>query len=336
MAGAGVGAAALPSLEAPAGLDAQAPPRPQTTTPPAVAPGGSLLVLLGTQGGPTVNLGRGETASVLVVGGRPYLVDCGYGTLRALVQAGLRLVDVGTVCLTHLHNDHTADVAALLSHQWTGSRRDATVVYGPAGTQALVRGAIAFFAGDVEIRSADEGRTARPEALFTGQDIQATAAPVQVFKDDRVTVHAVENMHYPEVAKARMPHRSLAFRFDTADRSIVFSGDTAPSANLVELARNADILVCEAVDVARHRQLMIDAAAAGPGASIARHVADTHSTTEEVGRMAAAARVKTVVLSHLLPGSNPVPGEIPDTAYIAGVRKYFDGQVIVGRDQMKL
>ncbi len=112
-------------------------------------------------------------------------------------------------------------------------------------------------------------------------------------------------MHYPEAAKARMAHRSLAYRFDMADRSIVFSGDTAPSANLVELARNADILVCEAVDMARHRQLLAAADAAGPGASIARHVADTHSTTEEVGRMAAAARVKTVVLTHLLPGSNP-------------------------------
>jgi ribonuclease BN (tRNA processing enzyme) len=297
---------------------------------------GSTLVLLGTQGGPNVNLGRSQAANAVIVDGRPYLVDCGYGTLRALVQAGLRLVDVGSVCLTHLHNDHTADVAALLSHQWTGSRRDPTIVHGPPGTQALVRGAIAFFAGDVEIRSVDEGRTARPEAQFRGEDVQATATRVQVFKDDRVTVRAIENMHYPDVAKARMAHRSLAFRLDKADRSIVFSGDTAPSANLVELARNADILVCEAVDVARHRQLMADAAAAGPGASIARHVAETHSTTEEVGRMAAAARVKTVVLSHLLPGSNPVPGEMPDTAYIAGVRRFFDGQVIVGRDQMKL
>ena len=335
-AGAGLGAALLPVLGEPDTLGAQAPAQSRPPAPPAGPPAGSLLVLLGTQGGPIINLGRGEAASAVVVDGRPYLVDCGYGTLRALVQAGLRLVDVGSVCLTHLHNDHTADVAALLSHQWTGSRRDPTTVYGPPGTQALVRGAIAFFAGDVEIRSVDEGRTARPEAQFRGEDVQATAAPVQVFKDDRVTVRAIENMHYPEVAKARMAHRSLAFRFDMADRSIVFSGDTAPSANLVELARNADILVCEAVDVARHRQLMADAAAAGPGASIARHVAETHSTTEEVGRMAAAARVKMVVLSHLVPGSNPVPGEIPDTAYIAGVRRFFDGQVIVGRDQMKL
>jgi len=332
-AGAGVGATLLPSLTGWDGFQAQAPGPAQP--PPAGLPAGSLLVLLGTQGGPVINLGRGEAASAVVVDGRPYLVDCGYGTLRALLQAGLRHLDVGSVCLTHLHNDHTADVAALLSHQWTGSRRDPTTVYGPPGTAALVRGAIAFFAGDVEIRSVDEGRTARPEAMFIGRDVQASAASVQVFKDDRVTVRAIENMHYPEAAKAQMAHRSLAYRFDMADRSIVFSGDTAPSANLVELARNADILVCEAVDMARHRQLMAAADAAGPGASIARHVADTHSTTEEVGRMAAAARVKTVVLNHLVPGSNP-PGEIPDTAYIAGVRKHFDGQVIVGRDQMRL
>src|SRR5436305_14734831 len=72
---------------------------------------GSTLILLGTQGGPNVNLSRGETASVLLVNGRPYLIDCGYGTLRALVQAGIPFDDVKNVFLTHLHNDHTSDVA---------------------------------------------------------------------------------------------------------------------------------------------------------------------------------------------------------------------------------
>ena len=175
-AGAGVGAALLPSLSGSDGVQAQAPTPAPSQTP--AGPPGSMLVLLGTQGGPTINLGRGEAASAVVVDGRPYLVDCGYGTLRALVQAGLRHVDVGSVCLTHLHNDHTADVAALLSHQWTGSRRDPTTVYGPPGTAALVRGAIAFFAGDVEVRSIDEGRTARPDGMFTGQDVQASGTPV--------------------------------------------------------------------------------------------------------------------------------------------------------------
>jgi glyoxylase-like metal-dependent hydrolase (beta-lactamase superfamily II) len=75
----------------------------------------STLILLGTQGGPSVSLMRSEAANVVMAGGQPYLVDCGYGTVRALVEAGIRVNDVRNTFLTHLHNDHTADLAALLS-----------------------------------------------------------------------------------------------------------------------------------------------------------------------------------------------------------------------------
>jgi len=227
-------------------------------------------------------------------------------------------------------------VAAILSHQMTGGRPPSTTVFGPFGTADLVKGAIAFFKGDVEIRIVDEGRSVRPDSLFKGRDLEASASPIEVYRDERVTVKAVENTHYPERAKARMPYRSLAYRFDTATRSIVFSGDTAPSAGLVDLARNADLLVCEAMDVAQHARLAEQARqaiAAGNENSVARHVAETHSTTEDVGKMAAEAKVKMVVLSHLLPGGN---SDLPETAYIDAVRKHFDGQVIVGRDGLRL
>jgi len=105
---------------------------------------GSTVILFGTQGGPGISLTRGETASALVVDGHIYLIDCGYGTLRALTQAGLSYNDLSAVFLTPLHNDHTADVAALLSHMLTGSRTKPAAVYGPFGTAALVAGSIAF------------------------------------------------------------------------------------------------------------------------------------------------------------------------------------------------
>jgi ribonuclease BN (tRNA processing enzyme) len=330
-AGCGVAAQLLPFATR---VAAQAPPGPGARPP---VPKGTTLILLGTQGGPGVNPARGEAANVVVVDGQPYVVDCGYGALRALVQAGIRAADVNVICLSHLHNDHTTDVAALLSHQWTGAKAQPTTVFGPYGTSGLVEGAVAFFKADTEIRIVDEGRTVKPEMLFKGRDVAASAKPLEVFKDERVSITAIENEHYPERAKARMPHRSLAFRVDTATRSIVFSGDTAPSANLVTLAKNADLFVCEAMDVARHAAMLEQAKRAqdaGNQNSVARHVAETHSTTEDVGRMAAVARVKTVVLSHLLPGSNG--GELPDTTYIAAVRKFFDGEVIVGRDGMRL
>jgi ribonuclease BN (tRNA processing enzyme) len=307
--------------------------------PVPAAARGSELILLGTQGGPAVNLGRGQSANAVLAGGVPYLVDCGYGTVRALVQAGLRLNDIAQVFVTHLHDDHTVDLAALLSLKWTAGQPRETTVHGPHGTAAMIDGAIAFFKGNTDIRMLDEGRPARPESLFRGVDHAAPRATA-VFRDDRVTVRAVENTHFPERATARMPYRSFAYRVDTADRSFVFSGDTAFSQALVDLASGADILVCEAIEVAMHQQLL-RAAQAAPGGlegeSVARHVIETHVTTEEAGRMAAAAKVKTLVLSHLLPGSTPRPGgELPDARYIDDARKHFAGEIVVGRDQMRL
>src|SRR5262245_26281678 len=82
----------------------------------------STLILLGTQAGPGVSLGRLQSGNVVIAGGQPYLIDCGYGVLRSLVEAGLRANDIRNVFITHLHNDHTADLAALLSIKWTGGQ----------------------------------------------------------------------------------------------------------------------------------------------------------------------------------------------------------------------
>ncbi|HEU4619769.1 MAG TPA: MBL fold metallo-hydrolase [Gammaproteobacteria bacterium] len=318
------------------------PAAAQTVTGPAAEPdSASYAVLLGTQGGPSVNLRRGMASSVVVIGGQPYLVDCGYGAVRALVESGLGYMGIRNVFLTHLHDDHTLDLTALMSLQWTGRSTKRTDVYGPYGTAALVAAALDYLAPNFTIRTVDEGRSVRPETLFYGHDAEASATPTKVFEDERVRVTCAENTHYPEAAKARMPFRSVAYRLDAADRSFVFAGDTTYSKNLVELARNADVLVCEAMDVAQHERLVRQAKEAeekgDPNSAFLHHVADTHSTTEQVGQMAAEAGVKTVALNHLLPGSNgPLARELPDTTYIAGVRKFFSGSVIVGRDQMRL
>ena len=331
LAGLGVAGSILPVIASNPEAFSQA--KPESKPEPAK---GSTLILLGTQGGPGVTLARSETASVLVIANQLYLVDCGYGTLRALIQAGLSYNDLSNVFLTHLHNDHTADIAALLSHKWTSGRSQSATVFGPFGTAALVEGALAFFKADTEIRVVDEGRTVRPEDLYHGRDL-AVSGVAEVFRDERVTVKSAQNTHFPERAKKRMPYRSLAYRFEMADRSVVFSGDTAYSRDLVELAQNADIFVCEAMSMAVHQQIERTAKQAGNTESVARHVAETHSTTEDAGRMAAEAKVKTVVLNHLIGGPGPRGDqESIESDLVASVRKNFSGTVIVGRDQMRL
>jgi ribonuclease BN (tRNA processing enzyme) len=295
---------------------------------------GTRLVLLGTRGGPGVGADRGESASAVVVDGVPYLVDCGYGTMRALTVAGIGYQNVSTMFFTHLHNDHTADLAAFLSHQWTGNKATPTHCYGPYATESTVAGALAFMRADVEIRTIDEGRTVPPEDRFFGHDVDVGNEPKRVFADERVIVTAVTNTHFPERAVARMQHRSLGYRFETSTRSIAFSGDTAYSANVVKLARGADVFVCEVMDHALYEQNVARARAdaeAGRENSVARHVAETHSTPMDVGRMASEAGVKTVVLNHQLRG--PAARGWTIAAFIDGVRSSFDGAVIVGEDQ---
>ena len=321
-----------------AGLATLALRLPLAAQPPAAArpppPPGTRLVLLGTRGGPGVSVDRTESASAVVVDGMPYLVDCGYGTMRALVASSIGFQPVSTVFLTHLHDDHTADLAAMLAHQWTGSKATPTHVYGPYATARTVEGALAFFRANVEIRMVDEGRTVAPETLFFGHDIDAGNEPVRVFADERVVVTAATNTHYPERFVARMQHRSLGYRFETSTRSICFSGDTAYSPNIVRLARGADVFVCEVMDHRTYETNMTRAkeeAEAGKPENIFRHIAETHSTPGDVGRMAKEAGVKTVVLNHQLRGT--AANGFTISSFIDGVRAVFDGQVIVGEDQ---
>jgi ribonuclease BN (tRNA processing enzyme) len=335
---AGTGAFHLVGRASMAALDQAPGARGAGGAAAANAPDKTTLLLLGTQGGPGVGLNRAQTASVVMVGGQPYLVDCGYGTVHGIVQAGLRVAQISNVFVSHLHNDHTADIAALLSIKWTGGQANITptTVWGPPGTQAMVAGAIAFFRGDNEIRTIDEGRAVKAETVFKARDLSAPKV-TEVFKDERVTVLAVENTHFSERAKAKMTHRSFAYRFNASDRSIVLSGDTAYSPGLVELARGADVFVCEAMTMANYRQLQgrMQGAAADTE-SVGRHVLETHSSTEDVGRMAAEAKVKSVVLYHLLGVPNGQRGGSPEDAFIPDVKKHFDGPVIVGNDQMRI
>jgi hypothetical protein len=261
----------------------------------------------------------------VIVDGQPYVVDCGYGTLRALVQAGIRPAEVASIWLTHLHNDHTTDVAAILSHQMTGGRPPSTTVFGPFGTADLVKGAIAFFKGDVEIRIVDEGRSVRPDSLFKGRDLEASATPIEVYRDERVTVKAVENTHYPERAKARMPvplarvslrHRHAIDRVLGRHGAVGRARGAGPQRGPVSCARRWTWRSTRGWPSRRGRR--------SPPATRTAWRATWPKRTPPPrtwGRWPPKAKVKTVVLSHLLPGGN---NDLPETAYIDAVREYFN------------
>jgi ribonuclease BN (tRNA processing enzyme) len=137
-----------------------------------------------------------------------------------------------------------------------------------------------------------------------------------------------------KVTAARVRHppiaQAYAYRFDAADRSIVISGDTTASPELVALAKGADVLVCEAMHLAGIENLLKKVPNA---ATLREHLLASHITTEDLGKLAAEAGVKTLVMSHLVPGDDP---SITDAMWTEGVRKHFRGLVVVGHDMMEL
>jgi ribonuclease BN (tRNA processing enzyme) len=123
---------------------------------------------------------------------------------------------------------------------------------------------------------------------------------------------------------------ALAYRFDAPDRSIVISGDTRRSENLVRLAKGADVLVHEAMLAERIPALVSNL----PDRDrLAKSVLSHHTTAEQAGMIAAEAGVKLLVLSHLVPAGDP---EVPDSEWVAAAKRHYSGPIIVGRDLMEI
>ena len=142
-------------------------------------------------------------------------------------------------------------------------------------------------------------------------------------QDENVKVTAAL-VHHPPVVPA------FGYRFDGPDRSVVISGDTAPSDNLIALARGADVLVHDALYAPG-----VDRLVAGvPNASTLKaSILSHHTTAEDAGRVAQTAGVKTLVLSHFVPADDPA---VTDQVWIDAARTHFRGTVIVGKDLMEI
>jgi ribonuclease BN (tRNA processing enzyme) len=274
------------------------------------------LILLGTAGGPAPKFGRSAPAQAIVVGDRTYVIDCGDGVARQLALAKLSFPQLRAIFITHQHSDHNAGYGPLLLLGWTAGLTTVDA-YGPPPLEKMTRLLLEAYAFDVETRIADEGR-APLAPLIRPHDITAAG---EVFKDDRVKVTAAVNRHPP------IEH-SFAYRFDTADRSIVISGDTNYSDAVIALAKGADVLVHEAL----YKPYWERPEAPQPR-SVRQHIIASHTDVEDVGRVAAAAGVKQLVLSHFVPSDAP---QISDEQWIAGARKHYRGPIVLGQDLMEL
>jgi len=277
------------------------------------------LILLGTGGGPRPRATRSQPAQVILVNDTPYVVDCGNGVARQLVFAGVPLPKLRHIFITHHHSDHNADYGNLIWLAWAAGLRTRIDAWGPPPLEKMTQLFFEMNAYDIKTRIADEGRVPLVPLVHAHERSQGGA----VMQDENVKVTAAL-VHHPPVVPA------FGYRFDARDRSIVISGDTAPSDNLMKLAQGADVLVHEALHLAGLDRLV---AGVPNAATLKQSITSHHTTAEEAGRVAQAAGVKTLVLSHFVPAEDPA---VTDQMWIDAARVHFRGSIIVGKDLMEI
>jgi len=202
---------------------------------------------------------------------------------------------------------------------WAAGLRTRVDAWGPPPLKKMTRLFFEMNANDIATRIADEGRV----PLVPLVHVHELSKGGPVMEDENVKVTAAL-VHHPPVVPA------FGFRFDTRDRSIVISGDTTPSDNLIKLAQGADVLVHDALYVPG-----IDRLVAGvPNAtSLKQSIMSHHTSAEDAGQVAQAAGVKVLVLSHLVPAEDPA---VTDQMWIDAARTHFGGRIIVGKDLLEI
>jgi ribonuclease BN (tRNA processing enzyme) len=274
------------------------------------------VVLLGTKGGPTPSPYRAAPATLIQIDGKAWAIDCGNGVASQLAKAGVSLDSLARIFITHNHSDHIADVRTLIELAWSSVLKTPVAVHGPPPIRQLVRDQLSALAYDVAARIREEGRIPLAPLVHVNE----RAGGGVVARDGGTTVTSCLVDH--ETIKP-----AFAYRFETPVRSIVISGDTRYSANLVALAKGADLLIHEAIYAPAIPQL------AGENApTLADHLRRSHTSAEEVGLVAARAGVKKLVLSHLVPGA----AQVTDAMWLAAVRTNFSGEVVIGHDLMEV
>jgi ribonuclease BN (tRNA processing enzyme) len=270
----------------------------------------SQIVLLGT-GTPAADPERSGPSVAVVVNHTPYIVDFGPGVVRRAAAAylagviGLDMDGLNRAFLTHLHSDHTVGYPDLIFTPWVMGRKEPLEVYGPAGTQAMTEHILAAYQEDI-----NERLNGLEPANSTGYLVHTfEIEPGLVYEDQNVTVEAFAVKHGSWPA--------FGYKFHTPDRTIVISGDTAPTESCVEAATGCDVLLHEVYSPAGFEWCPPD---------WQRYHSSVHTSSHELAEMASRAKPGLLILYHqLFHGAS-------EQELLLEVRERYEGKVVSGKD----
>ena len=270
-----------------------------------------VVTLLGT-GSPTPSIDRFGPSILVQAGGNDLLFDCGRGASQRLLQLGISFSTVSRLFLTHLHSDHVVGIPDVWLTGWIRARVDPFQVWGPAGTTDMMAGLQDAFKFDIGVRKADEGLPANGIAV---EAVDVKQGPV--FDESGVRITAFDVDHGPV-------RPALGYRVDFNGRSVVLSGDTCFSENLIAHSQGVDLLI--------HEVLVPDAFHARVKSFLspqaAKNVLNHHTSPGECGTVFDRVRPKLAVYSHIVSG----PGG--DEELMAKTREAYDGRFVIGEDLM--
>ncbi len=289
------------------------------------------IVFCGT-GSPQYQPDRGQPCLGIIAGGRLLVFDAGQGAAQGIQATGAPLIRLDTVFLTHLHSDHMSGLGDVLHNSWLYGRQSRVEVVGPPGTEDMLAGLHQYFAADTEERHDRIGEEYSDSSigLGTARDVIVPGNRlVEVYNRDGIVVSAFRVDH-PNWAHA------FGYRIDYQGKSIVISGDTRRSDNLVRHAEGVDYLIHEALntdmmatiaDALRRTDAPLDP-------DRMDIIINTHTPTGELAELAAEAEVGHLVLTHFIP---PIPANwIAEEAFAAGMDDIYDGPITLARDGMRL
>lgn len=269
------------------------------------------IVLLGT-GTPNADPERSGPSIAIVVNDTPYLVDFGPGVVRRAAAAfrngikGLEAKKLNRAFLTHLHSDHTAGYPDLILTPWVLERTDPLEVFGPKGLNAMTEHLLEAYREDIDIRL----NGGEPSNKTGYKVIAHEIKPGVIYKDANVTVKAflVEHGSWPE---------AYGYRFETADRTIVVSGDSKPSASVIENCNGCDVLIHEVYS---------QAGFAKRPPEWQKYHSRYHTSSRELAQIATKARPGLLVLYHQLFWGTS------EEDLLKEVRAGYSGKVVSGHD----
>lgn len=284
-------------------------------------------------GSPQYNPDRGQSCLAILAAGKLFLFDAGQGAAQGLQSVKAPVLKLDSIYFTHFHSDHMSGLGDVLHNSWLFGRKTEVDVVGPPGTEETLAGVQQAFAQDLHERNnilGDEYRD-RAGAMGNARNVEVQGKQLlPVYDKDGVTISAFRVDH------PKWEH-AYGYKIEYRGKSIVVSGDTRYSPNLVAHSKDMDMLIHEALNVKMMKTIAKTLRGSGSDTvdpDRMELITNTHTATHELAKIATEANVKKLIVTHLIP---PIPANrLVEDIFIDGMSDLYTGEIIVARDDMRL